>query len=52
MIPLVRGGRAVADSDVATARELVATGLQSLPWEGLALSNGEPAIPTRRVPSP
>lgn len=50
-IPLVRGGRPVGDSDLNTARELVASGLQSLPWEGLALSDGEPAIPTRRVPS-
>jgi len=31
---------------------LVESGLQSLPWEGLALSNGEPAIPTRRLPPP
>lgn len=51
-IPLVRGGRPVSDCDLATARALVASGLQSMPWEGLALSDGEPAIPTRRVPSP
>jgi nicotinate phosphoribosyltransferase len=28
----------------------VATGLRSLPWDGLKLSRGEPAIPTRVVP--
>jgi len=27
----------------------VVRGLGSLPWEGLALSHGEPAIPTRQV---
>lgn len=46
-VPLVRGGDAVvALPDLAHARELVATGLQSLPWEGLQLSHGEPAVPT------
>lgn len=49
-VPLVRGGRIVATSDLATARDLVASGLRSLPWEGLALSQGEPAVPTRQVP--
>jgi nicotinate phosphoribosyltransferase len=49
-VPLVRGGRIVAAPDLATARDLVASGLRSLPWEGLALSQGEPAIPTRQVP--
>jgi nicotinate phosphoribosyltransferase len=51
-IPLVRGGRAVADvagCDLAPARKLVASGLRSLPWEGLNLSHGEPAIPTVQV---
>ncbi|MFC4125153.1 nicotinate phosphoribosyltransferase [Nocardia rhizosphaerae] len=46
-VPLVRKG-AVVDG-VATltqSRELVARGLVSLPWEGLKLSAGEPAIPT------
>jgi nicotinate phosphoribosyltransferase len=44
--PLVRGGEVVAKPDLAVARELVASGLRSLPWEGLNLSHGEPAIPT------
>jgi nicotinate phosphoribosyltransferase len=48
-VPLVRGGRPVADDDLAAARELVASGLRSLPWEGLNLSHGEPAIPTQHV---
>ena len=39
---------AAVDLDAARAR--VADGLHSLPWEGLALSRGEPAIPTRVVP--
>jgi nicotinate phosphoribosyltransferase len=48
-VPLVRAGEVLAVSDLAAARELVARGLRSLPWEGLALSRGEPAIPTRQV---
>ena len=50
-VPLVRGGAAVADFDLAAARQRVADGLHSLPWDGLKLSRGEPAIPTRLVPS-
>ncbi|MCV7344366.1 nicotinate phosphoribosyltransferase [Mycolicibacterium rhodesiae] len=49
-VPLVRAGRPLASADLAAARELVVRGLRSLPWEGLALSQGEPAIPTRQVP--
>nr|WP_308192229.1 nicotinate phosphoribosyltransferase [Mycobacterium sp. MYCO198283] len=48
-VPLVRGGEPVADTDLAAARARVAAGLRSLPWDGLALSRGEPAIPTRLV---
>jgi nicotinate phosphoribosyltransferase len=53
-IPLVRGGHAVADvgdRDLAAPRKLVASGLRSLPWEGLNLSHGEPAIPTTHIPA-
>jgi nicotinate phosphoribosyltransferase len=50
-VPLVRAGELLARPDLNTARELVAAGLRSLPWEGLALSRGEPAIPTRQVPA-
>jgi nicotinate phosphoribosyltransferase len=50
---LVRGGEMVADTDrgaIATARGLVASGLHSLPWEGLKLAHGDPAIPTVQIP--
>ncbi|ORW50090.1 nicotinate phosphoribosyltransferase [Mycobacterium paraense] len=47
--PLVRGGQAVSRPDLSAARELVASGLRSLPWEGLNLSHGDPAIPTTHV---
>nr|WP_281373773.1 nicotinate phosphoribosyltransferase [Mycobacterium vicinigordonae] len=49
--PLVRAGRVVCDTDLAAARELVTAGLRSLPWEGLSLSPGEPAIPTQTIPA-
>ena len=48
-IPLIRAGARLAPADLAAARERVALGLTSLPWEGLALSHGDPAIPTRQV---
>ena len=44
--PLVRDGRPVAECDLAAARKLMASGLGSLPWEGLKLADGDPAIPT------
>jgi nicotinate phosphoribosyltransferase len=50
-VPLVRGGKVVADVELGVARELVAAGLRSLPWEGLMLSHGDPAIPTRQIPA-
>jgi nicotinate phosphoribosyltransferase len=50
-IPLVRGGDTVCKPDLAAARELVASGMRSLPWEGLNLSHGEPAIPTTQIPA-
>lgn len=49
-IPLVRGGRPVSGCDLTAARELAASGLRSLPWEGLSLAHGDPAIPTVRTP--
>ena len=48
-VPLVRAGKVLAAPSLDAARDLVARGLRSLPWEGLALSRGEPAIPTRQV---
>lgn len=48
-VPLVRSGSVVYDSSLDDARARVAAGLHSLPWDGLKLSAGEPAIPTRLV---
>jgi nicotinate phosphoribosyltransferase len=53
-IPLVRSGTTVIDlgtEALGEARELVASGLRSLPWEGLMLSHGDPAIPTTQIPA-
>ncbi|WP_280255747.1 nicotinate phosphoribosyltransferase [Nocardia wallacei] len=47
LVPLVRAGAIVDDRPgLSQARDLVARGRVSLPWEGLKLSAGEPAIPT------
>ncbi|MCC3315528.1 nicotinate phosphoribosyltransferase [Nocardia africana] len=47
LVPLIRKGEPAADvPDLASSRELVARGLVSLPWEGLKLSAGEPAVTT------
>ncbi len=48
-IELVRGGHPVHEPDLEQARARAAAGLGSLPWDGLKLSKGEPAIPTRIV---
>ncbi|HEY7053860.1 MAG TPA: nicotinate phosphoribosyltransferase [Mycobacterium sp.] len=48
-VPLVCAGEPVIDDDIAAARATVAAGLGSLPWDGLKLSRGEPAIPTRML---
>lgn len=50
LVPLVRGGEQVEDlPTLSDSRDLVARGLISLPWEGLKLSSGEPAIVTTFV---
>jgi nicotinate phosphoribosyltransferase len=49
-VPFVESGQPVADLSVAAARDRVVAGLHSLPWDGLKLSRGEAAIPTRMVP--
>jgi nicotinate phosphoribosyltransferase len=50
--PLVRGGAPVEDgAGLAEARDRLRAALVALPWEGLKLSRGEPAIPTRVVGS-
>ncbi|WP_280312473.1 nicotinate phosphoribosyltransferase [Nocardia abscessus] len=47
LVPLLRGGEPVEDlPTLAESRDLVARGLISLPWEGLKLSAGEPAVVT------
>ncbi|WSG59074.1 nicotinate phosphoribosyltransferase [Nocardia sp. NBC_01730] len=47
LVPLVRTGEQVEGlPTLAAGRDLVARGLISLPWEGLKLSAGEPAIST------
>ncbi len=48
-VPLVRDGEAIAEPGLKAARERVSQGLHSLPWDGLKLSNGDPAIPTRII---
>jgi nicotinate phosphoribosyltransferase len=50
-VPLVGGGELVCKPNLAAARELVASGLRSLPWEGLNLSHGEPAVATTQIPA-
>ena len=46
-VPLVRGGQPVPDlPTLEQSRAHLATALRVLPWEGLKLSRGEPAIPT------
>jgi nicotinate phosphoribosyltransferase len=43
----MRGGQPAGDpATLEQSRERVREGLVSLPWEGLKLSQGEPAIPT------
>lgn len=49
-VPLMRSGEPLEREDLGAARDRVAAGLHSLPWEGLALSHGDPAIPTRLTP--
>ncbi len=47
-VPLVRGGKRVTsgEDELAAARARLAAGLKAVPWEGLKLSQGEPALPT------
>jgi len=47
-VPLVRGGTRVDGdaTDLTAARARLAAGLRSVPWEGLKLSQGDPALPT------
>ena len=46
-VPLVRGGERVAGlPGLAESREHLRRALRTVPWEGLKLSRGEPALPT------
>jgi nicotinate phosphoribosyltransferase len=46
-VPLLRGGEPVDDlPTLEQSREHLRAALVSVPWEGLKLSRGEPAIPT------
>lgn len=49
-IPMVRHGEPVAELGLSAARDRVSEGLLSLPWDGLGLSKGDPAVPTRMIP--
>jgi nicotinate phosphoribosyltransferase len=52
-IPLVRGGDVVDGlPTLDQSRQYLAQALITLPWDGLKLSRGEPAIPTRFVTPP
>ncbi|WP_260486867.1 nicotinate phosphoribosyltransferase [Dietzia sp. B32] len=51
VIPLIRGGEPVPGlPTLEQSRAHHATVMVSLPWEGLALSEGDPAIPVRVIP--
>jgi nicotinate phosphoribosyltransferase len=47
-VPLMRGGARVDGdaTDLGAARARLVSGLRTVPWEGLKLSQGEPALPT------
>jgi nicotinate phosphoribosyltransferase len=46
-VPLMRNGELVPELPTLDgARERLRAALVSVPWEGLKLSRGEPAIPT------
>ncbi len=49
-VPLVRGGRAVDGlPSLDQSRQHLRSALVTLPWEGLSLSHGDPAIPTTMI---
>ena len=50
MIPLLRGGEPVPGlPTLEQSREHHAAVMVTLPWEGLALSDGDPAVPVRAL---
>ena len=44
-VPVLRQGKPVQPSDLATAREQHRAAMAALPWEALKLSRGEPGLP-------
>lgn len=51
LTPLIRGGEAVPGlPTLEESRAHHATVMVTLPWEGLALSQGDPAVPVRVIP--
>ncbi|MCT2339593.1 nicotinate phosphoribosyltransferase [Corynebacterium sp. p3-SID1056] len=57
VVPMMRDGKLIDEYEgqhggLETARALHATARETLPWEGLALSRGDAAIPTRFVGFP
>lgn len=52
-VALVRGGRPVDGlPDLAAGRDHLRHALTTLPWEGLTLAEGEPAIPSTQLTEP
>lgn len=52
-VALMRAGRPVPDRpDLARAREHLQHALTTLPWEGLTLAEGDPAIPSTQLTAP
>src|SRR6478609_6715192 len=52
-VALVRGGRPVPGlPDLAGGRQHLRQALTTLPWEGLTLAEGEPAIPSTQLTEP
>jgi nicotinate phosphoribosyltransferase len=50
-VPIIRGGVPVGDPpSLAQSREHLRRALVGLPWEGLTISAGDPAIPTTLWP--
>src|SRR5262249_14264779 len=45
-VPLLRAGEPVELPSLEESRELLRAALVTIPWEGLKLSRGDPAIPT------
>jgi nicotinate phosphoribosyltransferase len=49
-VPLMRAGERLPAATLEQSREHLRAALVTIPWEGLKLSRGEPAIPTTYLP--